>query len=104
MSRKASAEPTVRDIQRKTRKKFMVEEKIRIVIEGMRDELSVAELCRREGVSDTLYYRWSKEFLEAGKERLIGDPERQATSAQVKALPQENEQLTCQHRLAELRT
>lgn len=68
-----SAQTTVRRIRRKTRKKYNPEDKIRIVIEGLRGEMSVAELCRKEGISQSLYYKWSKEFLEAGKARLAGD-------------------------------
>ncbi len=70
------AEQTVRDIRRATRRKFSAEEKIRIVLEGLRGEDSIAELCRREGVNQNLYYRWSKDFLEAGKKRLSGDTTR----------------------------
>jgi len=80
------AEKTVRDIRRKTRKQRSSEEKIRIVISGLRGEESVAALCRREGIAESLYYSWSKEFLEAGKKRLAGDTARQATSEEVKAL------------------
>ena len=76
VSRKSSAERVVRDIWRKTRKRYGSEEKIRIVLEGLRGEDSIAELCRREGMSQNLYYRWSKEFLEAGKKRLAGDTAR----------------------------
>ena len=72
VSRKSSAERVVRDIRRKTRKRYGSEEKIRIVLEGLRGEDSIAELCRREGMSQNLYYCWSKEFLEAGKKRLSG--------------------------------
>ena len=68
--KKQSSEATVRDIRRKTRRRFSAEEKIRIVLDGMRGELSVAELCRREGIAANLYYRWSKDFLEAGKKQL----------------------------------
>jgi transposase len=93
MTQKASAEATVRKIRRKTRREYSAEEKIRIVLEGLRGEHSVAELCRREGISANLYYRWSKDFLEAGKSRLVDDTKRQANSKQVKALRQENEQL-----------
>ena len=93
MSKKASAEATVRNIRRKTRRKYSAEEKIRIVLEGMRGDHTIAELCRREGISENLYYRWSKDFLEAGKSRLVGDTKREAKSKQVKALRQENEQL-----------
>ena len=81
-----SAEKVVRDIRRATRKQYSAEEKIRIVLEGLRDEDSIAELCRREGINQNLYYRWSKEFLEAGKKRLAGDTAREASSGEVKAL------------------
>ena len=93
MKKKASAEAAVRNIRRKTRRKYSAEEKIRIVLEGLRGDHSIAELCRREGISENLYYRWSKDFLEAGKSRLVGDTKREANSKQVKALRQENEQL-----------
>jgi transposase len=93
MSKEASAEATVPNIRRKTRRKYSAEEKIRIVFEGIRGDHTVAELCRREGISENLYYRWSKDFLEAGKSRLVGDTKRDANSKQVKALRQENEQL-----------
>ena len=76
----------VKDIRRKTRKKHSSEDKIRIVLEGLRGEESIAELCRREGIAQSLYYSWSKEFLEAGKKRLAGDTARQATSPEVKDL------------------
>ena len=90
---KTSAANTVRNIRRKSRKRYSGEEKIRIVLEGLRGEETVAELCRREGISESVYYRWSKEFLEAGKQRLVGDTKRQATSEDVKDLRRENEQL-----------
>jgi transposase len=90
---KVSAEKVVRDIRRETRRKYSAEEKIRIVLEGLRGEESIAELCRREGISPNLYYKWSKEFLEAGKSRLAGDTKREASSNEVSALRQENEQL-----------
>jgi transposase len=90
---KVSAEQTVRDIRRQTRRKYNAEEKIRIVLEGLRGEASVAELCRREGINPNLYYKWSKEFLEAGKSRLTGDTKREATSNQVEEMRRENEQL-----------
>lgn len=90
---KVSTEQVVRDIRRQTRRKYNAEEKIRIVLEGLRGEASIAELCRREGVNPNLYYKWSKEFLEAGKARLTGDTRRQATSSEVAELRQENEQL-----------
>ena len=90
---KVSAEAVVRDIRRQTRKKYNAEEKIRIVLEGLRGEESIAELCRREGMNRNMYYKWSKEFLEAGKARLTGDTKREATSSEVTGLRQENEQL-----------
>ena len=89
MSKKRSAEKTVRDIRRATRRKHSPEEKIRIVIEGLRGEDSIAELCRKEGINSNLYYRWSKEFMEAGKKRLAGDIAREATTAEVKELRSE---------------
>ena len=82
----SSPEKLVRDIRRATRKHRSAEEKIRIVLEGLRGESSIAELCRREGIAESLYYSWSKEFLEAGKKRLAGDTAREATSSQVKDL------------------
>ena len=87
---KATADRVVRDIRRKTRKRHSSEEKIRIVLEGLRGEASIAELCRREGIAQSLYYSWSKEFLEAGKRRLAGDTARQATSPEVKGLRAES--------------
>ena len=86
MPKKGTAEQAVRDIRRKTRKQYSAEEKIRIVLEGLRGEESIAALCRREGIAESLYYSWSKEFLEAGKKRLAGDTARQATSNEVKEL------------------
>ena len=86
---RSSAEEHVREIRRATRKQYSSEEKIRIVLEGLRGEYSIAELCRREGIVQSLYYKWSKEFLEAGKKRLSGDTERQATSGEVKDLRRE---------------
>jgi transposase len=83
------AEKAVRDIRRATRRRFSAEEKIRIVIAGLRGEDSIAELCRREGINQNLYYRWSKEFMEAGKKRLAGDTAREATSDEVKDLRRE---------------
>jgi transposase len=85
----SSAEQHVREIRRQTRKRHSTEEKIRIVLEGLRGEHSIAELCRRESIAQSLYYKWSKEFLEAGKKRLAGDTERQATSGEVKDLRRE---------------
>ena len=93
MGKKASAEDTIKTIRRKTQRKHAAEEKIRIVLEGLRGEDTVAELCRREGIVQSLYYKWSKEFLEAGKARLADDTKRQATSSEVQDLRQENEQL-----------
>jgi transposase len=83
---KPSAEKVVKDIRRRTRKQHSSEEKIRIVLEGLRGEESIAEPCRREGIASSVYYSWSKEFLEAGKRRLTGDTARQATSPEVKDL------------------
>src|SRR3974390_1035606 len=88
-----SAEKTVRDIRRATRRHHSAEEKIRIVLEGLRGEVSIAELCRKEGINQHLYYRWCKEFLEAGKKRLGGDTAREATSDEVKELKAEARQL-----------
>ena len=86
-------EQTVRDIRRATRRKFSAEEKIRIVLEGLRGEDSIAELCRREGINQNLYYRWSKDFLEAGKKRLSGDTSREANTDEVKELRSQARQL-----------
>ena len=91
--KKQSTEAAVREIRRRSRRKFSPEEKIRIVLEGLRGEQSVAELCRREGIAANLYYRWSKDFLEAGKGRLSGDTVREATSTEVKELRAENSEL-----------
>jgi transposase len=91
--KKQSAEAAVNDIRRRTRRKFSSEEKIRIVLEGLRGEQSVSELCRREGIATTLYYRWSKDFLEAGKKRLAGDTVREATTSEVKDLRDESREL-----------
>lgn len=93
MAKKVSAEETVRTIRRKTKRQYNAEEKIRIVLEGLRGEDTVAELCRREGIAQSLYYKWSKEFLEAGKSRLTGDAKRQASTEDVADLRAENEQL-----------
>ena len=89
MSSRDAADRTVRDIRRKTRKQYSAEEKIRIVLSGLRGEDSIAELCRREGIAESLYYSGSKEFLEAGKKRLSGDTARQASSGEVKELRHE---------------
>ena len=90
---KAPAERGVKDIRRATRRHFSAEDKIRIVLEGMKREISIAELCRREGIASTLYYNWAKSFLEAGKSRLSGDTLREAGVSEVKKLKQENDQL-----------
>ena len=84
-----TAEQHVREIRRATRRQYSAEEKIRIVLAGLRGEHSIAELCRREGLAESLYYAWSKEFLEAGKKRLAGDTARAATGEEVKALRRE---------------
>jgi transposase len=90
---KRAPDSIVREIKRKTRRKFTTEEKIRIVLEGLQGESSIADLCRREGIHTTLYYKWSKTFLEAGKKRLVGDTVREADSGEVKDLRAENESL-----------
>ena len=89
MSSRDTAERTVWDNRRKTRKQYSAEEKIRIVVSGLRGEDSIAELCRREGIAESLYYSWSKEFLEAGKKRLSGDTARQVSSGEIKELRRE---------------
>ena len=86
---KAPAEQVLKDIRRQTRRQYPAEEKIRIVLDGLRGETSIAELCRREGIAESMYYSWSKEFLEAGKRRLAGDTARAATSGEVKDLRRE---------------
>ena len=88
-----SPESAVREIKRKTRRKFNPEEKIRIILEGLKGEESIAAICRREGMAPSLYYKWSKSFLEAGKKRLKGDTMREANSDDVSELRKENEQL-----------
>src|SRR6201988_492778 len=90
---KEPAEKSVKDIRRMTRRKFSAEDKIRIVLEGLRGEESIAELCRREGIASSMYYGWSKEFLEAGKKRLAGDTARAAPSDEVKDLRREAQAL-----------
>ena len=85
-SSKAAADNLVKSIRRKTRQTYSAEEKIRIVLAGLRGEESISVLCRREGIAESLYYSWSKEFLEAGKRRLLGDTARQAVSPEVKDL------------------
>lgn len=83
----------VKQIRRATRRRFSAEEKIRIVLEGLRGEIAVTELCRREGIAPTLYYRWSKAFLDAGKNGLVRDTHRDATTDEVRHLKDENEAL-----------
>ncbi len=87
--RPSSSDQIIRDIKRKTRKQYGAEEKIRIVLDGLRGEDSIAELCRREGIAQSLYYKWSKDFMEAGKKRLAGDIVRQANSSEVTELRRE---------------
>jgi transposase len=86
---KLSSEQVEKDLRRATRKQYSAEEKIHIVLDGLRGEHSIAELCRREGIAESLYYTWSKEFLEAGKRRLAGDTARAATSTEVSELRRE---------------
>ena len=88
--RKRTVEAVVKDIKRQTRRKFSSEEKIRIVLEELKGEESISEICRREGIAPTLYYRWSKDFIEAGKKRLNGDTEREANSFEVDELRKES--------------
>jgi len=90
---KPAAEQVIKNIRRATRKHHSAEDKIRIVLEGLRGEDSIAALCRREGIAESLYYSWSKEFLEAGKKRLAGDTARAATSDEVKVLRRETRDL-----------
>jgi transposase len=90
---KDGAEKAIRNFRRVTHRQYSAEEKIRIVLEGLRGESSIAELCRKEGINQNLYYRWSKEFLEAGKKRLAGDTAREANSDEVKGLCNEAAQL-----------
>ena len=89
----SNSEKAVKDIRRKTRRKYSTEERIRIVLDGLRGESSIAELCRREGINSNLYYRWSKDFLEAGKKRLAGDTAREASTDEVVDLKRENKDL-----------
>lgn len=93
LNQKPSSERLVKDIRRATRKHYSAEDKIRIVLDGLRGEQSIAELCRREAIAESLYYSWSKEFLEAGKRRLAGDTARAATSDEVKDLRRESSAL-----------
>jgi transposase len=93
MTKEKNPEATVREIRRNTRRKYSSEEKIRIILEGLRGEVSIAELCRKEGIHPNHYYRWSKDFLEAGKKRLMGDTLREANTDEVDQLRKENDQL-----------
>ena len=93
MAQRKSSEKLIRDIKRNTRRKYSSEEKIRIVIEGMRGETSIADLCRKEGINQNLYYRWSKDFMESGKKRLDGDTMREANTSEVRELKEENLEL-----------
>ena len=88
-----SARDVVREIRKATRRRFSHEEKIRIVLEGLRGEIPVSDLCRREGIAPTMYYRWSKAFLEAGKNGLSRDTQRDATTEEVRRLKEENADL-----------
>ena len=92
-TQKPSSERIVKDIRLATRKQYSAEEKIRVVLDGLRGEHSIAELCRREGIAESLYYSWSKEFLEAGKRRLAGDTARAATGTEVKDLRRQTRDL-----------
>jgi transposase len=100
MGQKTTPESVVREIRRRTRRKYSAEEKIRIILEGLRGEDSINAICRREGINPNLYYRWSKDFLEAGKRRLQGDTVREANSTEVSGLRNENDQL--KHLVADL--
>ena len=91
--KKKDASSAIRDIKRRTRRKFSSEEKIRIVLEGLRGEESIVSICRKEGIAKALYYRWSKDFMEAGKKRLMGDTMREANTTEVKEIKQENREL-----------
>jgi transposase len=93
MSKKKSASSLISELKRKTRRVYSSEEKIRIIIDGMRGEMTIAELCRREGISQGIYYKWSKDFMDAGKRRLTGDTMREANTTEVKGLKDENRSL-----------
>lgn len=93
MQKKTNAVNVIKDIKRRTLKRYNSEEKIRIVLEGLKGETSISELCRREGINPNVYYKWSKDFLEAGKKRLNGDTAREATSSEVGDMKKENSQL-----------
>ena len=93
MATKKSASSLISELKRKTRRTYGSEEKIRIIIDGMRGEMTIAELCRREGISQGVYYKWSKDFMDAGKRRLTGDTMREANTTEVKGLKDENRSL-----------
>jgi transposase len=93
MPKKKNASSLISELKRKTRRHYSSEEKIRIVIDGMRGETTIAELCRKEGLSQALYYKWSKDFMEAGKKRLSGDTMREANTSEVKELKEKNRSL-----------
>ena len=93
MAKKKNASSLISELKRKTRRNYSSEEKIRIIIDGMRGEITIAELCRKEGISQGLYYKWSKDFMEAGKRRLSGDTLREANTSEVKELKDENRSL-----------
>ena len=105
MSKKKKTTGLISELKRKTRRKYSSEEKIRIILEGFRGEHTIAELCRREGISQAVYYKWSKDFMEAGKRRLAGDTMREANTSEVQELKKENStlkevvaELTLKHR------
>jgi transposase len=87
------ARKTIRQIKRATRRKFSAEEKIRIILEGLRGEETISEMCRREGIAPSVYYKWSKSFLEAGRQRLVGETKRAVTTDEVRLLKRENAEL-----------
>lgn len=93
MPKKKSASSLISELKRKTRRTYSSEEKIRIIIEGIRGETTIAELCRKEGISQGIYYKWSKDFMDAGKRRLQGDTMREANTSEVKELKDENRSL-----------
>ena len=93
MSKKKKTTALISELKRKTRRKYSSEEKIRIILEGFRGESTIAELCRKEGISQAVYYKWSKDFMEAGKKRLNGDTLREANTTEVKELKDENQSL-----------
>jgi len=93
MPKKKNSSSLISELKRKTRRNYSSEEKIRIIIDGMRGEMTIAELCRKEGISQGIYYKWSKDFMDAGKRRLTGDTMREANTSEVKELKAENRSL-----------